>query len=320
MNEKPVSKSSQGSPKMQQIERYGVIALVFLLVTIVAVSFWGDSKSPGFWSRLTGKNDVKKETVEVASTTTNPLVVDGIADPSLPITQPLTTPTPIEGAPLVDGNTPSVADMPSAGSGTIGGLPANSFAPQTGAAPVVQPIQPALVQPVVPQTGGMVAYTIQRGDSLALIAKRQLGQESRWVEIQAANPGLDPKRLKLGASIQLPAGAAPQAAQSVAAAKSTTKNAAKKPSPKNEVAKSASRSYTIKKGDLLRSIARVQLGDEGRWKEIQSLNPGLDPTKLVVGASIKLPTPKSDRATPASSKPASTGTVLASADNKPRVK
>ena len=40
---------------MQQIERYGVIALVFFLITIVAVSFWGDSKSPGFWSRLTGR-------------------------------------------------------------------------------------------------------------------------------------------------------------------------------------------------------------------------------------------------------------------------
>ncbi|MBK7643637.1 MAG: hypothetical protein IPJ19_11430 [Planctomycetes bacterium] len=40
---------------MQQIERYGVIALVFFLIMIVAVSFWGDNKSPGFWSRLTGR-------------------------------------------------------------------------------------------------------------------------------------------------------------------------------------------------------------------------------------------------------------------------
>jgi len=98
------------------------------------------------------------------------------------------------------------------------------------------------------------------------------------------------------------------------------KSTPKKAAAKTEVAKSNSRSYTIKKGDLLRSIARAQLGDEGRWKEIQSLNPGLDPTRLMVGASIKLPSPKSDRATPTSSKPASSGTVLASADNKPRVK
>ena len=30
---------------MQRIERYGVIALVFLLVTIVAVSMWGERKN-----------------------------------------------------------------------------------------------------------------------------------------------------------------------------------------------------------------------------------------------------------------------------------
>ena len=32
---------------MQRIERYGVIALVFLLVTIVAVSLWGEQKQSG---------------------------------------------------------------------------------------------------------------------------------------------------------------------------------------------------------------------------------------------------------------------------------
>ncbi|MEY2808156.1 MAG: hypothetical protein RIR65_2573, partial [Planctomycetota bacterium] len=54
---------------MQQIEKYGVIALVFLLVTIVAVSFWGDSKSPGFWSRLTGGQ--KEEVAQAAATTSD---------------------------------------------------------------------------------------------------------------------------------------------------------------------------------------------------------------------------------------------------------
>ena len=69
-------------PNMQQIERYGVIALVFLLVTIVAVSFWGDSKSPGFWSRLTGKT-AEEGAVEVALTP-NQLVIDHF-DPNIPL-------------------------------------------------------------------------------------------------------------------------------------------------------------------------------------------------------------------------------------------
>ena len=67
---------------MQQIERYGVIALVFLLVTIVAVSFWGDSKSPGFWSRLTGRG-AKKDAV-AAQTTSNPETVAQAAQPADP--------------------------------------------------------------------------------------------------------------------------------------------------------------------------------------------------------------------------------------------
>src|SRR6266850_3951982 len=62
-----------GTHPMQQIERYGVIALVFLLVTIVAVSFWGDSKSPGFWSRLTGRGAKKEATsTQMADATTPP--------------------------------------------------------------------------------------------------------------------------------------------------------------------------------------------------------------------------------------------------------
>src|SRR5262249_19016375 len=87
---------------MQQIERYGVIALVFLLATIVAVSFWGDSKSPGFWSRLTGKG-AKKDAV-AAQTQPNPEMAAQPAEPvpptgeralatELPLT-PTTTPAP----------------------------------------------------------------------------------------------------------------------------------------------------------------------------------------------------------------------------------
>lgn len=324
MNEKTVSKSSQGSPKMQQIERYGVIALVFLLVTIVAVSFWGDSKSPGFWSRLTGKNEAKKEAVEVASTT-NPLVIDHVTDPNAPLSPVVTTPAPVPGAPIVNGNTTNATDMPLAGTGTIGTDPLNPFAPTTGTSTLPPISTPAISQPTSTPAAGTTAYTIQRGDSLALIAKRQLGAESRWTEIQSANPGLDPKRLKLGATIQLPSGAAPQAPAQNTLAKAATKVTPKStpapaPAPKTAVAKSGTRSYTVKKGDMLRSIARAQLGDEGRWKEIQALNPGLDPSKLVVGMPIKLPASGEKHAAPGASKPTSTGTVLASADNKPRVK
>ncbi len=51
----------------------------------------------------------------------------------------------------------------------------------------------------------------------------------------------------------------------------------------------ASRTYTIKKGDTLWSIAVKLLGNGQRWREIVDLNPGLEPTKLRIGQVITLP-------------------------------
>ena len=72
---------------MQKIERYGVIALVFLLVTIVAVSFWGDSKSPGFWSRLTGRGAKKDAPTDQTASMIPPAnSTERAIDGSLPLT------------------------------------------------------------------------------------------------------------------------------------------------------------------------------------------------------------------------------------------
>lgn len=47
--------------------------------------------------------------------------------------------------------------------------------------------------------------------------------------------------------------------------------------------------YVIQRGDNLYRISERLLGSTRRWKEIQDLNPGLDPTKLKVGQKIKIP-------------------------------
>ena len=50
--------------------------------------------------------------------------------------------------------------------------------------------------------------------------------------------------------------------------------------------------YQVRKGDTLISIAKEQLGDEGRVKDILALNPELTADgKLTVGLIIKLPPP-----------------------------
>ena len=50
-----------------------------------------------------------------------------------------------------------------------------------------------------------------------------------------------------------------------------------------------SRSYVIKSGDTLEQIARAQLGDGQKWRQIASANPGINPNNLKVGQSITIP-------------------------------
>jgi len=52
--------------------------------------------------------------------------------------------------------------------------------------------------------GKMRRYEVQIGDTLESIAYRHLGARSRWPDIVALNPGLNPKRLMEGQEIHLP--------------------------------------------------------------------------------------------------------------------
>ncbi|NQY92075.1 MAG: LysM peptidoglycan-binding domain-containing protein, partial [Deltaproteobacteria bacterium] len=56
---------------------------------------------------------------------------------------------------------------------------------------------------VVPPTG-FRSILIREGDTLYDLAEEELGAASRWVEIQRANPGLDPGRLPVGKKILIP--------------------------------------------------------------------------------------------------------------------
>lgn len=278
---------------MQQIERYGVIALVFFLVTIVAVSFWGDSKSPGFWSRLTGraKKEATPDSIVPPPSTTEVAQQSNV---------PLNTEPGAGGATVLTGGagqapvTPGIAgaaQLP----GTVGNLLPESSPSGNGTPGPVAGINPTPAPGAVPTSGGTSEYVVQKGDSPALIAKRMLGKESRWSEIAELNPGLDPKRLKVGSKLVLPNGAAPAVAKNDAPPAPVTRKAVE-PAPKEksvtkapEAKRSTSRTYTVQKGDSFKAIARRELGDENRWKEIAALNPKVEASKLAIGQKLSLP-------------------------------
>jgi 5'-nucleotidase len=83
--------------------------------------------------------------------------------------------------------------------------------------PTQQP-QPVAEQPVVyddamttPQAPaafaeGMAAgtYTVKKGDTLYSIARQRYGDGKQWTRIADANPGLDPTKIKVGQTLNIP--------------------------------------------------------------------------------------------------------------------
>jgi nucleoid-associated protein YgaU len=279
---------------MQQIERYGVIALVFLLVTIVAVSFWGDNKSPGFWSRLTGRGAKKEATsTQMADATTPPgSAAERAIQSDLPMS-PAGTPaassnpivTPIESAPPTNvASTPRPQAQNPLTAGTVPPAPMTHFA-----TPAPEPAHTTRAVTAAVPTAGSSEYVVQKGDNLMLIASRSLGSKSRWTEIRDMNPRIDPKSLKVGTKLAMPASASVSKSGAPAATpvhKSATAPASKNPS-------GSTGTYVVRKGDTMKSIAEHALGDRARWSEIAASNPKLDPHHLSVGTSLRMPGGKS---------------------------
>lgn len=54
-------------------------------------------------------------------------------------------------------------------------------------------------------------------------------------------------------------------------------------------ASTATRKYTVKKGDSLWSIAQAKYGNGNKWKQIAAANPKVDPNRVLVGQTITLP-------------------------------
>jgi LysM repeat protein len=141
----------------------------------------------------------------------------------------------------------------------------------TNAVPMVDTnafVNPVPSTPVVPETVAAVTseYIVVKGDSFYTIAKAH-GITVKAIE--AANPGVDARKLKIGQKLVLPpAGAAPAMSATAVA-----------PEPTGETV------YTVKSGDNLLKIAQH---NGTTVKAIKALN-GLTTDQIKVGQKLKLP-------------------------------
>lgn len=157
-------------------------------------------------------------------------------------------------------------------------------APGPGSAPVVVPVPaapsaPPAASPAVAPPAAPATYTVQAGDNPWSIAKKH---GVKLEDLLKANEIKDPKNLKIGDVLKLPAGAtakaeapsAPKPAEAVPAA------------PAAPPAGSDWEYYTVQKGDNPWKIAKALKVEHGK---IVSLNEGVDFTKLKIGQQIKVP-------------------------------
>lgn len=131
---------------------------------------------------------------------------------------------------------------------------------------------------VAAQPAAMETHRVQPGDTLSSLSQAYYGSERFVTLLREANSQIDdPTMLRVGSVIRIPP--APEAATATTTPAATTRPAVK-------------RTYEVKSGDSFYAIARDQLGNAARWKELLALNNDLvkgDPTRLRPGQIVVLP-------------------------------
>lgn len=317
---------------MQKIERYGVIALLFLLVTIVAVTFWNEGaeeprpQGPGPGGPVAARSPgggAAPQALRPAGQRTDPQRAAGQGAPGRP--QPGAAARPAGGEPRIEPGVPLAQQVPSgqgarpapepvgtglrfqeaaqvpAGARPVaaspgpaiegpaggGAQPAGTGRPVAGLDPAPRPA-PAERPATSPAAAeGVREVRVAAGDSLARIALRNLGEESRWIEIADLNGITDPRRLQVGQRLRLPApGGAGAAAPAAPVARTA---AAAGPTARPASAPAGSRTYVVQRGEVLGVIAQRECGTVKAIPSILALNPGLDPNRVVAGQTLVLP-------------------------------
>lgn len=118
-------------------------------------------------------------------------------------------------------------------------------------------------------------YIVKKGDSVSEISRRVLGSIHFLKPLMEMNPELQPHRLFPGTRLAMPT-------------KKTLISVATRYNEKNE----SEGKYFVQKGDTLYNIALRECGSVSKVKQIIMLNPEVDPSRLMVGQRLRLPTEK----------------------------
>jgi len=143
----------------------------------------------------------------------------------------------------------------------------------------------------------LTRYKVVKGDTLSKIASMHYNAKSKRLidALMDANRGVltDPNLLKVGMELMIPVVEGVQHVSPAPARHSDEMRDGRREQPSRERRENRApfRWYQIQKNDRYVGIARRELGDEGRWREIFEMNKETfpDPSRIRPGVRIKLP-------------------------------
>jgi nucleoid-associated protein YgaU len=119
-------------------------------------------------------------------------------------------------------------------------------------------------------------YTVVQGDTLHGISVKRYGDARYVSQIVAANPGLNPDRLRVGEHLTLP----------------DVSKKAEKPGAVGSPAEPPAKVYVVQRNDTLISIAKKVYGDSSKYPRIYEANKDIlssPNARLYVGQKLRLP-------------------------------
>jgi nucleoid-associated protein YgaU len=181
-------------------------------------------------------------------------------------------------APLATEST-APADKPTAHTETDVPQTGHQKPPVSHPIPTVPPTRPVPSGPTQAKT-----YTVKPRDTFSSIAISQYNDEQHWLDIAQANPLVDPTRLKVGQVLRLPDKSTFSTPGTPGSTGSTDE-----PVPR---APDGVKTYKIRPGDSLSTVAEKYYDDPTLWRTIYNFNRdkiGPNPNAIQAGMILKVP-------------------------------
>lgn len=270
---------------MQQIERYGVIALLLVLVTVLGVSMWSSGEEGPESTKRLAAETLKQTPVAKTSSAKSPARVGPMRR-----TTPKRTENRGVASNLGAGRASKSRDIAPIGAQPSG--PANAAKSSLGSSNVVAGAPQANAPKVGAPTSKLSARERARRnrERAAKLAEKSTNQRERsGANRVVANPIQQPGAKVIrdpSASTNVPG----QPYVGVQTPKKSPASVTKLVQPSTpKKASGSAREYTVRSGDTLSAIASRELGSAKLWPQIERANPKLNPKRLLVGTKILLP-------------------------------